>query len=60
MATWIRRGQSPAPYLDDITVRVNSEPIDLQPGQKVAHQFLLYHGPVKTRQLSQFSEGRRR
>lgn len=55
VATWIRRGQTPRPYLDDITVRVNSEPIDLQPGDKAAHQFLLYHGPVKTRLLGQFS-----
>ncbi|HMC63436.1 MAG TPA: membrane protein insertase YidC [Gemmataceae bacterium] len=55
VATWIRRGQSPRAFLDDITVRVNSEPIDLRPGEKVAHQFLLYHGPVKTRLLGQFS-----
>jgi YidC/Oxa1 family membrane protein insertase len=55
VATWIRRGQSPRPFLDDITARVNSEPIDLSPGAKVAHQFLLYHGPIKARLLSQFS-----
>jgi YidC/Oxa1 family membrane protein insertase len=55
VAAWVRRGQSPRPYLDDITVRVNSEPIDLRPGDKVTHQFLLYHGPVKTRLLGQFS-----
>ncbi len=55
VATWIRRGQSPRPFLDDITVRVNSEEILLRAGDKVAHQFLLYHGPVKTRLLGQFS-----
>src|SRR5262249_51702515 len=51
----IRRSQTPRPFLDDITVRVNSEPFDLHPGEKVAHQYLLYHGPVKTRLLGQFS-----
>src|SRR5262249_8700397 len=55
IATWIRRSQTPRPFLDDITVRVNSEPFDLHPGEKVAHQYLLYHGPVKTRLLGQFS-----
>src|SRR5262249_33781772 len=50
-----RRGASPRGFLDDITIRVNSQPIELRPGQKVAHQFLLYHGPVKTQLLDQFS-----
>lgn len=55
VAAWIRPGQNPRPFLDDLTVRVNSEPISLAPGVKVAHQFMLYNGPVKTRQLGQFS-----
>src|SRR5262245_45834436 len=58
VAAWIRPGTNPRPFLDDITVRVNSEPISLQPGSKVAQQFLLYHGPVKTRLLGQFSGDR--
>jgi YidC/Oxa1 family membrane protein insertase len=32
---------------DDITVRVATEPIELKPGDKVTHRYLLYHGPVK-------------
>src|SRR5262245_56253003 len=58
VAAWIRPGTNPRPFLDDITVRVNSEPISLSPGAKVAHQFMLYHGPVKTRLLGQFSGDR--
>ncbi len=55
VATWIRLGDSPRSYFDDLTVRVNSELIELKPGEKVAHQFMLYHGPVKTKLLGQFS-----
>lgn len=54
IATWIRPGETPRSGLDDLTVRVNSEVLELKPGQKIAHQFLLYHGPVKTKLLSQF------
>ncbi|MCI0643122.1 MAG: YidC/Oxa1 family insertase periplasmic-domain containing protein [Gemmataceae bacterium] len=54
-AGWVRPGQTPLANFEDITVRVHSEPIELQPGEKVAHQFLLYHGPVKTKLLGQFS-----
>ena len=39
------------PYFDDITVRAASETIDLEPGQKVAHSYLLYNGPAKVRLL---------
>jgi YidC/Oxa1 family membrane protein insertase len=39
------------PYFDDITVRAASETLDLAPGEKVAHSFLLYNGPVKVRLL---------
>jgi len=55
VATWIRRGQTPRQYMDDITVRVVSEPIALARGEKVAHQFMLYHGPAKVRLLGQFA-----
>jgi YidC/Oxa1 family membrane protein insertase len=39
-------------FLDDITVRVISEPLDLKPGVPVTHRYLLYNGPVKVRLLS--------
>jgi YidC/Oxa1 family membrane protein insertase len=55
VATWIRQGQTPRPYMDDITVRVVSEPITLARGEKVAHQFMLYNGPAKVRLLGQFA-----
>jgi YidC/Oxa1 family membrane protein insertase len=55
VATWVRLGESPRPQFDDITVRVNSEPIPLAPRDKVAHQFLLYHGPIKAALLAQQS-----
>jgi len=55
VATWVRLGETPRPQFDDITVRVNSEPIPLAPRDKVAHQFLLYHGPVKAALLAQQS-----
>jgi YidC/Oxa1 family membrane protein insertase len=32
---------------DDITVRVVTEAVDLKPGSKVTHRYLLYNGPVK-------------
>lgn len=55
IATWIRRAATLRPYLDDITVRVNSEVVELKPShQRVAHQFMLYNGPVKTALLGQF------
>jgi YidC/Oxa1 family membrane protein insertase len=38
-------------YLDDITVRLVSEPFDLKPGVPVVHKYLLYNGPVKVRLL---------
>lgn len=41
------------PFLDDITVRAISEPIE--PAVPVEHRFVLYHGPVKVRQLSRLS-----
>ena len=55
IATWVRVGTTPRPQFDDITVRVNSEPVLLSPGQVVKHQFLLYHGAVKAGLLGQFT-----
>jgi YidC/Oxa1 family membrane protein insertase len=40
------------PYLDDMAMRVISEPIELKPGAAVTHRYLLYHGPVKVRLLA--------
>jgi YidC/Oxa1 family membrane protein insertase len=39
-------------FLDDVTVRVNTVPIDLELGTPVTHKYLLYNGPVKVRLLS--------
>jgi YidC/Oxa1 family membrane protein insertase len=41
-----------APFFDDITVRAASEPLDLGPGDKVAHSYVIYNGPSKVRLLS--------
>jgi YidC/Oxa1 family membrane protein insertase len=38
-------------FLDDITVRVVSDKITLEPGKTVVHKYLLYNGPVKVRLL---------
>jgi YidC/Oxa1 family membrane protein insertase len=32
---------------DDVTVRVTTEQVEMKPGEKVTHRYLLYHGPVK-------------
>jgi YidC/Oxa1 family membrane protein insertase len=42
------------PFLDDITVRVISTPIKLEPNGSVVHKYLLYNGPIKVRLLGQF------
>jgi YidC/Oxa1 family membrane protein insertase len=42
------------PQFDDITVRANTEPISLRPGDVKVQRYLLYHGPVKVRLLRQF------
>jgi YidC/Oxa1 family membrane protein insertase len=39
-------------FLDDMTVRVSTMPIDLEVGAPVKHKYLLYNGPVKVRLLS--------
>ena len=46
------------PYFDDVTVRAASETIDLEPGQSVAHSYLLYNGPAKVRLLKLMSGDR--
>lgn len=51
VASRFRKGTIPKDGLDDVTVRVASEPIELKPNQSVSHQFVLYHGPLKIRQL---------
>jgi YidC/Oxa1 family membrane protein insertase len=38
-------------FLDDVTVRLISEPFELKPGAPVVHQYILYNGPVKVRLL---------
>jgi YidC/Oxa1 family membrane protein insertase len=55
VATWIRPGQVQRNVFDDITVRVNSQEMVIRPGEKVQHNFLLYHGPVKVKLLGQMS-----
>ena len=55
IAAWVRPGKEYRPFTDDITVRVHSEPIELKPSGKVVHKFMLYHGPVKTMLLGQFT-----
>ncbi len=43
--------QPPALWMDDITVRVSTEPVELKDDAEVVHKYLLYHGPVKVSQL---------
>jgi YidC/Oxa1 family membrane protein insertase len=40
---------------DDITVRVTTNPVELKPGAKVSHRYLLYNGPVKPSLLGQLT-----
>jgi YidC/Oxa1 family membrane protein insertase len=35
------------PYFHDVTVRAASEILDLEPGQTVAHSYVIYNGPAK-------------
>ena len=55
VASWVRLGETLKPQFDDITVRVNSEVVELAPNTPIKHQFLLYHGPVKAALLAQFT-----
>jgi YidC/Oxa1 family membrane protein insertase len=34
-------------WVDDVTVRVTTEGVELKPGEAVTHKYLLYNGPVK-------------
>jgi YidC/Oxa1 family membrane protein insertase len=54
---WFRLGQLPREYFDDMIIRVNSDNIPIPANDSVAHEFLLYHGPVKTMLLAQMPEG---
>lgn len=36
-----------AQWEDDITMRVNTDVVELEPGQAESHSYVLYHGPVK-------------
>lgn len=61
---WVRATREPPPekrtipYHEDITVRLVTEPIELEPQAEVVHQYLLYHGPVKVRLLGQMDGGK--
>jgi YidC/Oxa1 family membrane protein insertase len=39
-------------YFDDITVRLTTKVMNLEPGKPVVHKYLLYNGPVKVRLLA--------
>jgi len=41
----------PSLWMDDITVRVSTEPVELKDDAEVVHKYLLYNGPVKVNQL---------
>jgi YidC/Oxa1 family membrane protein insertase len=46
------------PYLDDITVKLTSEPMELKAdAPPVVHKYLLYNGPVKVRLLGDMGSG---
>jgi YidC/Oxa1 family membrane protein insertase len=55
IATDIRRGRNFRPFTQDITVRAVSATVELKPGEKVVHKYMLYNGPVKVRLLGQFT-----
>jgi YidC/Oxa1 family membrane protein insertase len=42
-------------FIDDITVRVCTEPFELKPGGEVVHKYVLYNGPVKAMLLGQLT-----
>jgi YidC/Oxa1 family membrane protein insertase len=55
VVTELHRGREPRLYREDIAVRGASVPIELKPGEKVVHKYLLYNGPVKVALLGQFT-----
>ncbi len=46
------------PNFDDITFRAVSDELNLDPGQKIAHSYLIYNGPSKVRLLKLMGAGR--
>ncbi len=38
-------------FLDDVTMRVSTTPVELKPGDSIKHRFVLYHGPAKPSQI---------
>jgi YidC/Oxa1 family membrane protein insertase len=46
------------PYFDDLTVRAASDVIDLSPGEKLTHSYLVYNGPSKVRLLGLMEDDR--
>jgi YidC/Oxa1 family membrane protein insertase len=56
VATEVRKGNAPRPQIEDITVRVVSNPDPgLTPGSRIIHKYVLYNGPAKVRLLSDFT-----
>lgn len=54
IATHIYRHEGEEPptlWVDDVTVRVSTEPVELKGDAEVVHRYLLYNGPVKVSQL---------
>jgi len=49
---FLAENEKPALWMDDITVRVSTEPVELKDDDEVVHKYLLYNGPVKVNQLS--------
>lgn len=41
------------PQFDDITIRAIAEPLTFDDGQPVTHHYVIYHGPIKVRLLTQ-------
>lgn len=54
-ATVESRPDPKRPFLDDITIRAIAEAENPKPGETVEHKYLLYHGPIKVRLLSQLN-----
>jgi YidC/Oxa1 family membrane protein insertase len=44
-------------FLDDVTVRLVSQPVKLPSGVAVVHKYLLYNGPAKVRLLGHLESG---
>ena len=51
----LSEGHAQPQFLDDITVRVNTEQIELASDKPVVHKYLLYNGPVKPMLLGQMT-----